>query len=631
MEETLGTPKKADATPRLRLGDLLVHRGLITPQALTEALKAQRGTGKRLGEFLVERGVLTEAQLTPVLAHHLNLTFTDVAALVLSTAQLSLLPESLARKYAVLPLRLNAGRLEVVMADPLDFEATRDISFAKGCKVTPTIGCRSQIVEAIDRFYARHLEGAGALMAAGVGESTEQIFTFRSAEPSALDADVEEAPVIQLLNLIMRKAIQLGASDIHIEPGTPEGTVRFRLDGLLHDQLKVPGRLHPALVSRLKILGKMDIAERRLPQDGSVRVKVDGREADLRLSTIPLRGGEKSVIRVLDTSSGGYELDAIGFLPDDFVRMKDLISRHKGLVVVTGPTGSGKTTTLYAILNRIKSPTINIVTVEDPIEYHYPGLNQLQVNPDIDLTFAKGLRSILRQDPDVILVGEIRDNETAEIACRAALTGHLVFTTLHTNDAPTTITRLLDIGIPRYLLASVLVGIIAQRLVRRICPDCKTPVEPDPNMVNALGLPPQSLVGGQFMAGKGCVKCQELGYKGRMAVFEMLMMNARLRDLILKEATEEDIRLAGQESGMKSLMQDGLSKAKVGLTTLHELGRVLEVAEHAASSCSGCGRPINSEYRHCPYCRTVLRRVCETCSRTLQAGWTICAYCGQEP
>jgi type IV pilus assembly protein PilB len=631
MEEALGTGKKTEPTPRLRLGDLLVHRGLITPQALLDALKAQRGTGKRLGEVLVDRGALTEVELTPLLAQHLKLSYIDVLNLALGTEELALLPEALARKYTVLPLRNNRDRLEVVMADPLDFEALRDISFAKGCKVTPAIGCRSHLVEAIERFYAGHLEGAGALMAAGVGEHSEQIFMSRSGEPSALDADIEEAPVIQLLNLIMRKAIQLGASDIHIEPGTPEGTVRFRLDGLLQDQLKVPPRLQPALISRLKILGKMDIADRRLPQDGSMRVKVDGREADLRLSTMPLRSGEKAVIRVLDTSSGGYELDAIGFLPDDLNSMMDLISRHKGMIVVTGPTGSGKTTTLYAILNRIKSPTINIVTVEDPIEYHYPGLNQMQVNPDIELTFAKGLRSILRQDPDVVLVGEIRDAETAEIACRAALTGHLVFTTLHTNDAPTTITRLLDIGIPRYLLASVLVGIIAQRLVRRICPECKVPADPKPQLVAALGLPPMSVAEGRFMAGKGCAKCQDLGYKGRMATFEMLVMNSRIRDLILKGATEEDIRLAAQESGMHSLMQDGLSKAKSGLTTLDELNRVLEVSEHAATSCSGCGRPINSEYRHCPYCRELLRRICKACGHTLQVGWSICAHCGQEP
>jgi type IV pilus assembly protein PilB len=630
MEEALGAGKKAESSGRLRLGDLLVRRGLITVEALEEGLKAQRGSGKRIGEVLVEREALTELQLTPVLAQHLKLTYTDVPNLVLGSEVLSLLPEALARKYTVLPLRQKQERLEVVMADPLDFDAIRDIAFAKGCKVSPSIGCRSHIVEAIDRFYARHLEGAGALMAAGVGESAEHIFTFRSSEPSALDADAEEAPVIQLLNLILRKAIQLGASDIHIEPGSPEGTVRFRLDGLLQDQLRVPTRLHPALVSRLKILGKMDIAERRMPQDGSVRVKVDGRDADLRLSTMPLRSGEKAVIRVLDTSSGGYELDSIGFLPDDLKNIMDLIGRHKGLIVVTGPTGSGKTTTLYAILNRIKSAAINIVTVEDPIEYHYPGLNQMQVNPDIELTFAKGLRSILRQDPDVVLVGEIRDAETAEIACRAALTGHLVFTTLHTNDAPTTITRLLDIGIPRYLLASVLAGIIAQRLVRRICADCTAPAQPKPQIVSALGLSAMSVAEGRFMTGKGCSKCQELGYKGRMAVFEMLVMNSRIRDLILKDATEEDIRLAAQESGMHSLMQDGLSKAKAGLTTLEELNRVLEVSEHAASSCSGCGRPINSEYRHCPYCRELLRRVC-SCGHTLQIGWSICAYCGLAP
>lgn len=515
------------------------------------------------------------------------------------------------------------------MADPLDFEAIRDISFAKGCKVTPSIGSRSQILEAIDRFYARHLEGAGALMAAGAVEASEQLFTV-GGQPSALDADAEDAPVIQLLNLIMRKAIQLGASDIHIEPGLGEGTVRFRLDGLLAEQLKVPTRLHPALISRLKILGKMDIAERRMPQDGSVRVRLDDREADLRLSTIPLRSGEKAVIRILDTTGGGFELNAIGFSPDDLKKVGGLISRHKGMIIMTGPTGSGKTTTLYAMLNRIKRPTINIVTVEDPIEYHYPGLNQMQVNADIDLTFAKGLRAILRQDPDVILVGEIRDNETAEIACRAALTGHLVFSTLHTNDATSSITRLLDIGVPRYLVASVLSGIIAQRLVRRVCQDCKMPVEADPESLAALGLSPVNVEGGQYMQGKGCVRCQELGYKGRTAVFETLLVDSRLRDLILRGGTEEDIRLAAQEGGMHTLVEEGLAKAKMGLTTLEELGRVLEVGEHAATCCSGCGRLLNSEYRHCPHCREVLRRICRSCGHILQQGWVVCAYCGQE-
>src|SRR5438094_2079984 len=622
-DEKTGAGASSKTVGRMRLGELLIRQGLITQEVLETALKEQRVSGKRIGEVLLARGSLTETQLMPIMAAHLKLSYTDVSTLVLGSDELRCLREDLARKYTALPLRWEGKQLEGVMADPLDFDALRDLSFATGFKVSATLGGRMLIKEAIDRFYARHLEGADRLMAAGVGDAAEPLLSQRR-HASALDADGDDAPVIQLLNLVMRKAIQLGASDIHIEPGVPEGTVRFRLDGLLADQLKVPISLHPALISRLKVLGKLDIAERRLPQDGSVRVKLEGREADLRISTIPLQAGEKAVIRVLDTAGGGFELETLGFAPRDMQRVENLIGRHKGMVVVTGPTGSGKTTTLYSILNRIKSPTINIVTIEDPIEYHYPGLNQMQVHSDIDLTFAKGLRSILRQDHDVILVGEIRDAETAEIACRAALTGHLVFTTLHTNDAPSTITRLLDIGIPRYLLASGMIGISAQRLVRRICPECKVPTEPKPQIVSALGLPPISVAEGRFMAGKGCAKCQDLGYKGRMATFEMLVMNSRIRDLILKGATEEDIRLAAQESGMHSLMQDGLSKAKSGLTTLDELNRVLEVSEHAATSCPGCGRPINSEYRHCPYCRELLRRSCKACRHTLQVGWSIC-------
>ncbi|MEK6604553.1 MAG: ATPase, T2SS/T4P/T4SS family [Nitrospirota bacterium] len=623
--------KEPETTGRLRLGDFLARRGLITRQVLDQALVEQRQSGRRIGEILLDAGHVTEAQLLPLLSDHLKVPYTDVSSLTLGPEELDLLPEDLARKYTALPIGRHGKRLELVMADPLDYEAVQDLSFATGSKVTAKLGSRSQILGAIERFYLRHLEGAGRLMAKGVGGApAEPMLTPRSQAPSALDADAEGAPVIQLMNLIMRKAIQLGASDIHIEPGVPEGTVRFRLDGLLSDQLKVPTALHPALVSRLKIIGRLDIAERRLPQDGSVRVTVDGSEADLRISIIPLQHGEKAVIRVLDTSIRSLELEGIGLVADDLKKVKGLLERHRGMVVVTGPTGSGKTTTLYGILSRIKSPTTNIVTVEDPVEYQYPGLNQMQVNADIGLTFAAGLRSILRQDPDIILVGEIRDAETAEIACRAALTGHLVFTTLHTNDAPSTITRLLDIGVPPYLVSSVLIGIIAQRLVRTVCGNCKAPSRPDASGIVGLGLSPVSLAGGTFMAGKGCVKCQETGYKGRTGVFETLVMNPRIRDLILRQSTEEDIRLAAQEGGMRSLVQDGLDKAKAGVTTVDELGRVLEVSEHVAISCPGCGRLLNSEYRFCPTCRATLRRVCLGCERVLQSGWIVCAHCGQE-
>ena len=631
QEESAGAGRGVGSTTRLRLGEFLVRHGVITDAILDDALAAQRHSGKRIGEVLLDQGHISEAQLVTVLADRLNIPCADVSSLVLGADELSLIPEALARKYTVLPIRREGKRMEVAMADPLDFQAIEDIAFATGCKVAPILGGRSLILEAIDRFYSRHLEGAGALMAAGVGGAIgDSLIALRAHEASALDPDAQDAPVIQLLNLIMRKAIQFRASDIHIEPGTPEGTVRFRLDGLLADQLKVPSALHPALISRLKVLGRLDIAERRQPQDGSVRVKVEGREADLRISMIPLRAGEKAVIRVLDTSSGGYALDAVGLSPEDLKKVESMIGRHKGMVVVTGPTGSGKSTTLYAILNRIKCPTTNIVTVEDPIEYHYPGLNQMQVNAEIGLTFANGLRAILRQDPDIILVGEIRDAETAEIACRAALTGHLVFTTLHTNDGPSTITRLLDIGIPKYLVASVLVGIIAQRLVRVVCADCKVPTEPASDDVVGLGLSPVSLAGGRFMAGKGCNRCLESGYKGRTGVFETLVLDSKIRDLILRGVPEEEIRLVAQESGMRSFVDDGLEKAKAGVTTLDELGRVLEFSEHVATSCPGCGRHLSTEYRHCPYCRTVLRCVCPGCGRLLQWDWVACAYCGQE-
>jgi len=624
MERTVSTEKAGPTDP---LGERLVEKGILSPQSLLEVLELQNYTDRPLAELLLECRLATEAQVAAARAELMRLPFVDIADMSFTSEQLNLVPEALARKHSVLALRRENRRLDVVMADPSDLDALQELSFAAGCPIKPSLGMASQLKEAVHRFYSRHLEGAGALMAAG-RQDVEDPYYVRWGQSSALDANAEDAPVIQLLNLIMRKAIQLGASDIHIEPGMPEGTVRFRLDGLLVDQLAVPYQLHPALVSRLKILGRMDIAERRLPQDGSVRVKLEDREADLRLSTIPLRAGEKAVIRILDASSGAFELDSIGFSPEDMPKVEGLIHRHMGMIIMTGPTGSGKTTTLYSMLNRIKSRTTNIVTVEDPIEYNYPGLNQMQVNADIGLTFASGLRSILRQDPDVILVGEIRDAETAEIACRAALTGHLVFSTLHTNDAPSSITRLLDIGVPRYLVASVLSGIIAQRLVRRVCPDCAAPVEPDEEKVRSLHLTSASLAGGAYRRGSGCPRCHDLGYRGRMGVFETLVMDNRIRDLILRGASEEDLRLGAQESGMKVLVEDGLEKAKRGLTTLEELGRVLEVGEYAATTCGGCGRLLNSEYRFCPFCQTPQHRLCSGCGRTLHPGWKHCAHCG---
>jgi len=607
---------------------LLLERRLLGEAQVREALEAARASEVSLESLLRERGILPEESLYRALAEFHKLPFVDLSGLEFSAEQLNLLPEYLARRHSCLPLEQKGRQLTVVMAEPRNLDAIQDISFSTGCTVQPCMGAPSRILDAVQRHYSRHLEGAGALIAAGSHEA-EDPFLVRWGQASALEHTGEDGPVVQLLNLVLRKAIQLGASDIHLEPGLTEGVVRFRLDGLLADQLKVPSGMHPALVSRLKILGRMDIAERRLPLDGSARVKVDNREVDLRLSTIPLRQGEKAVIRILDVAAGAFELDSIGFTPRDLAKVEGLIHRHMGMVIMTGPTGSGKTTTLYSMLNRIKNRAINIVTVEDPIEYNYEGLNQVQVNADIQLTFASGLRSILRQDPDVILVGEIRDAETAEIACRASLTGHLVFSTLHTNDAPSSITRLMDIGVPRYLVASVLSGIIGQRLVRRVCPDCQAPAEADLAIAAELGLPEASLAGGHFRKGAGCPKCNDKGYKGRMGVFETLVPDTRMRDLILQGASEEDIRGAARDADMRTLMEDGLAKAKAGLTTLEELARVLEVGEYVTSSCAGCGRVLNSSYRFCPYCRLEQHRVCDGCGLTVQSGWVACPACGR--
>ena len=427
--------------------------------------------------------------------------------------------------------------------------------------------------------------------------------------------------------MLMTEAVRSRVSDIHVEPTKKDTIVRLRVDGLLRETMRLPKAVHASIVSRFKVLAKMDIAERRAPQDGAIRVKIEQREVDLRVSSLPILHGEKMVLRVTDQSKSLPKLEAIGLSEKDYATIKSFTQRHKGLILVTGPTGSGKTTTLYALLNAIKSTAINLVTVEDPVEANIEGINQTQVNPDAGLTFASALRAILRQDPDVVLVGEIRDQETAEIAIRAAMTGHLVLSTLHTNDAPSAITRLIDIGIPRYLVASMVEGVIAQRLVRTICPHCKEKATPDPATLMTLRIPPEALTNVQFYAGKGCAQCGKTGYLGRMAIMEIVDPTARMREMISAEASEQELRLAALTAKMTTLGEDGLNKAKAGLTTLEELVRVIEVSSKTESICPSCARIVQYDFMACPYCETVLGRNCIGCKRSLHLEWKTCPYC----
>jgi type IV pilus assembly protein PilB len=425
----------------------------------------------------------------------------------------------------------------------------------------------------------------------------------------------------------MTKAIRQRASDIHIEPTARDFRVRYRIDGLLKEDLRLPKWIHGALISRMKILGQLNIAERRLPQDGSVRVRSDNREIDLRLSTLPTQYGEKMVIRVLDQGRLVVALDTLGVSPQNLSKIHSLMRCRRGIILVTGPTGSGKTTTLYSMIHAMRDEVTNIVTVENPIEYNLEGVNQVQINTDIGLTFAHCLRAILRQDPNVILIGEIRDLETAEIACRAAMTGHLVLSTVHTNDAPSTITRLVDLGIPRYLVGSLVMGVIAQRLVRSVCPRCKTVTPPPVESLVSLHIPLDSVKSVDFYYGKGCSYCHYIGYQGRTGLYEILEMTPRLRELVVSGAAEQDIRSAALAAKMTSLGEDGLNKVKAGITTIEELVRVIEVREDLQTFCTHCGQSIHIDFQVCPYCAHPVSHHCHACGKPLQPEWIVCPYC----
>jgi general secretion pathway protein E len=479
------------------------------------------------------------------------------------------------RQYRFLPLEIEDDVIRIVMADPGDTETIEAVRVHTGCEVELLVGEEEDILDAIDRLY-----GAGATTVRKIiedmgGEEIEIISGPSEEDEEHLRDMASEAPVIRLVNLLITRAVESGASDIHFEPFEESLVVRYRIDGILHEVESPPKRLQPAIISRLKLMAKMNIAERRLPQDGRLRVKVENRSIDIRVSTVPTVFGESLVLRLLDRSAVLLTLESLGFDRKALDMFEVLVSRPHGMLLVTGPTGSGKTTTLYASLDRIKSPEKKIITIEDPVEYQIEGINQIQVMPRIGLTFANGLRSIVRQDPDVVMVGEIRDRETADIATHAALTGHLVFSTVHTNDAAGAVTRLMDMGLEGFLIASSVMAILAQRLVRRVCPDCAVAQEPDSSLLEKLSgdddLPP-----GDHQVGRGCEACNMTGYRGRVGIFELLVMSERIRQLVLEQTSAGVLREAAMEEGMRTLRQDGIAKVLSGVTTLSEVLRVTQ-------------------------------------------------------
>ncbi len=557
---------------RTLLGTMLVERSLVTREQVDQALAEQRrqGNARRLGEILVESRALSEAALLQVLSEQLDCPVIDLTHEPPDPDTIHIVPSEFALRHHLLPIRQEDHSLTVAMADPLDIQSIDDLRLLTGFNVVPLLASPTEIRRAAEQLYMQQmLEDV---------QSQEQA----TSEDDGLDvADLQkmarEELVIQMVNLIINQAIQDRASDIHIEPFERDLRVRYRVDGVLHEVNPPPKRLHAAIISRIKILSDMNIAERRLPQDGRMRIRAAGRQIDLRVSTVPTLYGESAVLRILDKQTAMLGLQELGMFGDMFTRFRYLITEPHGIILVTGPTGSGKTTTLYAALNEIYSAEKKIITIEDPVEYQLNGVNQIQVHPQINLTFANGLRHIVRQDPDVIMVGEIRDAETVEIAIHAALTGHLVFSTLHTNDASGAISRMLDMGAEPYLVASSLIGSIAQRLVRINCPRCKVPVTESPVELNQVGITPEMMEHHVIMAGQGCPECRGVGFRGRSGLFEMLTVDDTIRGMIVNRAPSTEIRqYAMRSQGMQTLLQDGRRRILNGDTTVKEVLRVCQ-------------------------------------------------------
>lgn len=554
------------------LGESLVDEGIITSEQLKNAQQEERRLGMRLRKVLVKTGLIDEEDLVAFLSSKLELPRIELANYLIDSKIIDLVPENLARKYELIPVLKIGSRLTCAMLDPWNIFALDEIRMKTNLTIEPAVATESEIKKAIDQYY-----GAKGSMEDLIKSIDEKKLGIEETDidPKKLKGIVEEPIVIKLVNLIIVKALEERASDIHIEPEESVLRTRFRVDGMLQETPSPPKHLQSAIISRIKIMAKLDIAERRKPQDGRFTIKMEGREIDVRVSCIPTIYGENVVLRLLDVATALLALKDMGFSKKVLQRYEKFIYRPHGIILVTGPTGSGKTTTLYASLDKINTVEKNIITIEDPVEYKLEGIRQIQINPKVDLTFANGLRSILRQDPDIIMVGEMRDFETAEIAIQAALTGHLVFSTLHTNDAPGAVTRMVDMGVEPFLVSSSVIGVLAQRLVRTICLDCKEEYEPSKEELMDIGLENQK-TGMKFYRGKGCTKCRQTGYKGRIGIFELMLINDEMRNLIVGKTPTEKIRQKALTEGMISLQADGIEKIREGLTTVEEVLRVTE-------------------------------------------------------
>ncbi len=580
--EAVDLVQKVEAPPELKtgrgtnLGDILMVTSGLKKEQLEEALAIQKAEGnrERLGDILLRKKYIKEDDLLRALSFQLNIPIiNDLSQVEIDPELIKKIPINFARRYNLLPLRRVGQYVQVAIHDAIDFAPLDDMRILLGCEVRPVLARKSAIVDAINRAYDRAKETNEEMLEGLEGDNIDSLDLEETQD--LIDA-TDEAPIIRLVNSLLFRAVKERASDIHFEPFEREMLVRFRIDGVLYTQLSVPKAAQASITSRIKIMAKLDIAEKRIPQDGRIRIKIGGKEIDIRVSTLPTTHGERIVLRLLDKSAVLHDLSEIGFSPEQHDAVMRIINKSHGIFLVTGPTGSGKTTTLYAALTKINTREKNVVTVEDPVEYQLQGVGQIQVNPKVNLTFASGLRSILRQDPDVIMVGEIRDGETAEIAIQASLTGHLVFSTLHTNDAATAFTRLIDMGIEPFLVASSIIGVMAQRLVRVVCKECRQPYKPEDSELRELGITRDKLKNGVIYRSTGCPECSQTGFAGRTGIYELLLVNDKIRNLILKNADASTIKKAAQEAGMLTLRDHGAQKVIDGITTIEEVLRVTQ-------------------------------------------------------
>jgi type IV pilus assembly protein PilB len=561
--------KKGDFT------EILLRRRIVSQDQLNEARQVAKDGNANLSDTLIKLGYATGEEVMRAVAQEHGREYVDLSEIQIPENIIELVPESVARENAILPLKEEEDALKVIVSDPYDIDTVEKLRFILNRKIEIALAPREKILEAINKYYSQ-IEGESADSV--LQEFTDTAIDFTETESASVASsqeviDENSAPVVRLVNLMIAEAVQLRASDIHVEPFEEVVRIRYRIDGILHKRDSPPRRLLAAIISRIKILGKMDIAERRRPQDGRIKVTVGDKDLDLRVSIIPTAHGQSAVMRILNKDNIKVGVRQLGLSEGDYTKFQSLLKRPNGIVLVTGPTGSGKTTTLYAALNSMNRPDKKIITAEDPVEYYLPGINQVEVKHNIGLDFARIIRSMLRQAPNVILVGEMRDEETAQMGIQASLTGHLVFSTLHTNDAPSAVTRMVDMHVPAYLVASSVVAVLAQRLVRLNCPKCKHPIQLPESVLVDAGIPLELAKTASFSKGKGCGNCNKSGYRGRQGIFELMMINAKIRELIFKNTSSTEIRKVAITQGMSTLYVDGIRKVMKGVTTLEEVYR----------------------------------------------------------